>query len=310
MPLLSISNGEFERVRKLGRSLEVLQQFGHGRSTDQRRLQLWVVRLLRGSHRDVFSLFFLWRYRLMSLLKCLLSRKLFALVAATVVLSAAGIAFGQPIILIDGLDEANLASEGNWFTTHPNVNFAFTYNDVVATNLNPQLPGMAAQCTACSSSFHYTSTADKIGGAIGFGTNQLAFDANRAYAAIALTVNPGNALTSLTLILKDTDLPTFAAEDLQYGVPIPATPGDYVLTRTLNNPSFVFNAKDSIPNFQAGGLGLSEVQLQYPFGLSPAPDMDLTIHSVRIIAPEPSALRRRSGRLGPLWLRASSRQLK
>lgn len=225
----------------------------------------------------------------MNFSKCLLFRRLLVLVAAAVVLSSMGLAFAQPIVQINGLDEANLASEGNWFTTHANVNFAFTYNDVVATNLNPQLPGMAAQCTACSTSFNYTSTAAKIGGGLGFGTNQLAFDSNRAFAQISLTVNPGNTLSSITLILKDVDAPTFAAEDLQYSVPLPAAPGDYVLTRTLNNPSFVFNAKNSLPDFLAGGQGMTELQLQYPFGLpEPRPDMNLTIHDIRIRVPEPS----------------------
>ncbi len=227
----------------------------------------------------------------MNLSNCLLFKKLLVLVTATIALSAVGVAFAQPIVLMDGLDEANLAGEGNWFTTHANVNFAFTYGGIVATNLNPQLPGMAAQCAACSTSFRLASTATPDGGAIGFGTNQLAFDANTAFAEISLTVNAANTLGSFTLILKDVDAPTFAAEDVQYTVPLPAVPGNYILTRSLNDPNSFFNQKDGIPNFQAGGLGMTELQLQYPFGLAePRPVQDLTIHYIKIRVPEPSTL--------------------
>lgn len=209
-----------------------------------------------------------------------------ALIAAAGVLATGSNA--QPIILqIDGRDEANLASEGNHGTQNANVNFAFIYGEVVATNLSPNPPGPS------STSFHYTSTATPDGGGIGFGTNQLAFDASTAFGELTLTVNPGNTLPWLYLILKDVDPPTFAAEDLQYRIDIPATPGDYVLKRTLHDPTFVFNVKDGIANFNAGGQGLSEVQVQYPFGAfqAPNPHMDLTIHSIRIrMVPEPSSI--------------------
>ena len=229
----------------------------------------------------------------MNLSKRPLFRTALAAIAVAIVACATQLSFAHPVVVeFDGKDQANLASEGNWWTTHANVNFAFTYGQIETENLNSQLPGMAAQCAACSTSYHFRSTATPNGGAIGFGTNNLDFPAATSYAELSLTVNPNNALPWLYVILKDADAPFAATEDLQYRVDLPAAPGTYTLTRTLHDPTHVNAPQDSIPNFDVG-FGMREVQIQYPFGAfaAPNPHMDLTIHSLKIrTIPEPTAI--------------------
>jgi hypothetical protein len=224
------------------------------------------------------------------------------LVAATVVLSMATIASAQLPLIIDGRDEANLANEGNWGTYHnPPVQFAFTFLGVAADNptVGPGDPPMAC----CDKSFNFIGT--DFGG-LGFGISpDVAFPVATSYALLDLTVNAANTLPYLNLNLKDRDFvpPIFSnIEEHQWAMPL-GGPGTKRIKIWLGAPPS-FTGNPSPPGSVGQGpdfdpsLGLTEVQLQYPYGESCQPGgactgaiLDVTIHRFAIVAiPEPATL--------------------
>jgi hypothetical protein len=235
----------------------------------------------------------------MELSKRFCFRWLPVLAASAVVLSMATIGSAQLPLIIDGRDVANLAGEGNHPTWHnPPVAFAFTFGSVAADN--PTV-GPGDPPTAGDKAFNYTGT--DFGG-LGFGIQpDVAFDAATSYFVLDLTVNPGNTLPSLTLNMKDRDFvpPIFTnIEEHQWSVPLGAAGTKRVKIPLSDPPSFTGNPSPAGsvgpgPDFDPA-LGLNELQLQYPYGLSCQPGgsctgavMDLTIHRIAIVAiPEPA----------------------
>jgi hypothetical protein len=231
----------------------------------------------------------------MNLEKAGFCQRLLASIGTAVLLSMASVSSGATVLTIDGRDETNLAGDGNQATFHnPPVGFAFTFGGVAADN---PTSGPGDPYTASDTDFNYTGT--DFGG-LGFGLSpQLVFPAALAFAQMDVTVNPGNTVPSLTLNLKDIDAPTFAAEELQYTMTLGAA-GTKTISVSLATPDFINNPKNGIPDFISPAEGLSELQLQYPFGFGTGahpeagyvpPILDVTIHQIRItLVPEPSSV--------------------
>jgi hypothetical protein len=215
-------------------------------------------------------------------------------------LATVQIGSADPFVVIDGRDVGNLASEGNHATwNNPPVAFAFTFGTVAADN--PTV-GPGDPPTASDTAFNYTGT--DFGG-LGFGIQpDVAFPVESSYAVIDLTVNPGNTLPSMTLNLKDRDFvpPIFTnIEEHQWPIPL-GGPGPQRIKVWLGAPpSFTGNpsppGSDSPgPDFEPS-LGLTELQLQYPYGLSCQPGgscsggvLDVTITRIAIALPEPTSV--------------------
>ena len=143
-------------------------------------------------------------------------------------------------------------------------------------------------------------------GALGIGMDNVAFDASLFQIEIDVTAKAENELTHLVANLKDHDSDPFlgiTVDEHQYDMALPAPGQSATLTAMLAMPGFTQGSGDGIPNYDPIGLGLFELQLQYPFndgsgaehepGYVP-PVMALTIHEVRInmkpVVPEPSTL--------------------
>jgi hypothetical protein len=141
----------------------------------------------------------------------------------------------------------------------------------------------------------FNFTGNDFGG-LGFGISpDVAFDASTAKALIELTVNPGNTLPSLVLNLKDRDFvpPVFThIEEHQYTIPL-GQAGTYRILVPLATPGFTNNPtpSGSGPNFDAS-LGLTELQLQYPFGQGGSGAiLDVSINRIAIgNVPEPMSI--------------------
>jgi hypothetical protein len=231
----------------------------------------------------------------MNFLKAGFCQRLLASIGAAVLLSTASVGNAMTVLTFDGRDETNLSGDGNQGTFHnPPVGFAFTFSGVAADN---PTSGPGDPYTASDTDFNFTGT--DFGG-LGFGVSpQLVFSAAQAFAEIDLTVNPANTLPSLTLNLKDIDAPIFAAEELQYTMTLGAA-GTKTISVSLASPGFINSPKNGIPDFISPAEGLSELQLQYPFGLGTGahpeagyvpPILDVTIHQIRIVTvPEPSSV--------------------
>lgn len=237
----------------------------------------------------------------MELLKRVHFRWLSMLIVAAVLLSMGTISNAQLPLIIDGRDVANLAGDGNHGTYHnPPVAFAFTFLGVAADNPNAGPGDPPRDC--CDKSFNFTGT--DFGG-LGFGIQpDVAFPVATSYALLDLTVNPGNTLPYLNLTLKDRDAvpPIFTnIEEHQWPMPLGA-PGTKRVKIWLGAPPS-FTGNPSPPGSVGPGpdfdplLGLTEVQLQYPYGESCQPGgtctgavMDLTIHRFAIVPiPEPAS---------------------
>jgi hypothetical protein len=196
-------------------------------------------------------------------------------------------------LTIDGRDVANLAGDGNHSTFHnPPVNFAFTFGGVAGDNPNA---GPGDPPTNAETSFNFTG--NDFGG-LGFGTasaGDLSFPGTVIFQ-IDLTVNPANTLANLILNLKDADtlspVQVHLIEEHQYQLALGAA-GTKTLTVALSAPLFTNTPRDGIPNFDPGN-GLTELQLQYPFGAGGSGAiLDITIHEMRIldqitVVPEPA----------------------
>ncbi|HWL95351.1 MAG TPA: PEP-CTERM sorting domain-containing protein [Phycisphaerae bacterium] len=198
-------------------------------------------------------------------------------------------AAAENILTIDGRDAANLAGDGNHPPFHnPPVNFAFTFGGVAGDNPDA---GPGDPPTASETDFNFTG--NDFGG-LGFGTaaaGDLAFPMP-AFFQIDLTVNPGNTLTALDLVIKDAD--TLSPQQVhlieQHMYPLLlGAPGTKTLTVDLSTPFFTNTPRDGIPNFDPGN-GMTELQLQYPFGAGGSGAvLNVTVHEMRIV-PEPSTL--------------------
>lgn len=204
------------------------------------------------------------------------------------------------VLVIDGRDVVNLAGEGNWPTFHnPPVAFAFTFLNVAADNptVDPGDPPMAGD-----TNFNFTGTGF---GGLGFGIQpDVDFDVSTSFAVLDLTVNATNTLPFLNLNLKDRDFvpPIFSnIEEHQWPMPL-GGPGTKQIKIWLGAPpSFTGNpspaGSDSPgPDFEPS-LGLTEVQLQYPYSEGCEPGggctgaiLDVTIHQFSIVSiPEPAS---------------------
>jgi hypothetical protein len=211
--------------------------------------------------------------------------------AVVVTFGSANLAKAVDYLTIDGRDAANLAGDGNHATFHnPPVNFAFTFGGVSADNPDAG-PGDPPGPT--ETNFNFTGT--DFGG-LGFGTasaGDLAFPFP-AFFQIDLTVNPGNTLGSLNLNLKDADtlspVQVHLIEEHSYPLPL-GGPGTKTITVDLTSPTFTNTPRDGVPNFDSGN-GLTEVQLQYPFGAGGSGAiLNVTVHEMRITSvPEPATL--------------------
>lgn len=231
-------------------------------------------------------------------------RWVLASAALAILFASPRISSALDVLTIDGRDVGNLAGEGNHGTWHnPPVAFAFAFGSVAADN--PTV-GPGDPPTATDTDFNYTGT--DFGG-LGFGIQpDLAFPAATSFAVIELTVNPNNTLPTLVLNLKDRDqifVPPFSnVEEHQYLLGLGA-PGTKTLTMPLATSGFTNNPTPGAPNGPGSTpdfdplLGLSELQLQYPYSEGCEPGggctgavMDLTIHSIRIVnaVPEPSTI--------------------
>jgi hypothetical protein len=216
------------------------------------------------------------------------------LAAPALALAMSHLAPAQVYLTIDGRDAANLAGDGNHATFHnPPVNFAFTFGGVAGDNPDA---GPADPPTATETDFNYTG--NDFGG-LGFGTasaGDLAFPTTAIFE-MDVTVNAANTLANLMLNLKDADtlspVQVHLIEEHQYPLPL-GGPGTKTITAILSTPSFTNTPRDGIPNFDPGN-GLTELQLQYPFGAGGSGAiLDVTIHEIRILepgqVPEPATL--------------------
>jgi hypothetical protein len=211
--------------------------------------------------------------------------------APAVAFTLAHLATAQVYLTIDGRDVANLAGDGNHATFHnPPVNFVFTFGGVAGDNPDAA-PGDPP--TATETNFNFTG--NDFGG-LGFGTasaGDLAFPSTAIFE-MDVTVNRGNTLANLNLNLKDADtlspVQVHLIEEHQYPLALGA-PGTKTITAILSTPSFTNTPRDGVPNFDPGN-GLTELQLQYPFGAGGSGAvLDVTIHEMRIRAiPEPNTL--------------------
>jgi PEP-CTERM motif len=222
-------------------------------------------------------------------------RRLLVVAAVASLLAAAHVASAGIALTLDGRDAANLyTNPDNGFGYapyhQPPVNYAYTFGGVVATVMTPPT----------DTDFMLTGTDF---GAVGFGMDNVAFDASMYRIAMDVTVKPDNALTHLVIDLKDHDnnpLLGTVDEEHQYGLVLPA-PGETatIYSNCLNMPDYSAGGGDLIPNYDAVGLGLHELQIQFPYsegtgGGNPTPPMlSITVHSLRIEmkpVPEPSTL--------------------
>jgi hypothetical protein len=194
--------------------------------------------------------------------------------SVTLLLTAAQKSSAQTYITIDGRDELNLGSEGNHATYHgPAVSYAFTFGSVTAQNsadagANPSGP---------TSDFNYTSPGSSGSAGIGFGISDVSVP-QTAYLELQVTVNPGNAITSLTGDIKEAD-----GDEYQYSLPLPAS-GYADVFVPLTATGYQGSVGDNIPDDSP----LEEIQLQYPYAAGVA--MNVTVHSLQIVAPEPASL--------------------
>lgn len=214
------------------------------------------------------------------------------LVACAILFSMVDHSNAQRYLTIDGRDVANLAGDGNHATFHnPPVNFAFTFGGVAGDNPDA---GPGDPPTATETDFNFTG--NDFGG-LGFGTaaaGDLAFPTAMTVFEMDITVNLANTLANLVLNLKDADtlspVQVHLIEEHQYPLPLGA-PGSKTVTAVLATPSFTNTPRDGIPNFDPGN-GLTELQLQYPFGAGGSGAiLDVTIHEMRIrTIPEPGTM--------------------
>jgi len=225
----------------------------------------------------------------MNLSKAGLFRWRVATLAGALVLAMVSVGSAITVLTIDGRDVANLAGDGNHAPFHnPPVNFAFTFGGVAGDNPDA---GPGDPPTATETNFNFTG--NDFGG-LGFGTasaGDFAFNTPLARFEMDVTVNPANTLASLVLNLKDADtlspVQIHLIEEHQYQLPLGAA-GTKTITAILSTPSFTNTPRDGIPNFVPGN-GLTELQLQYPFGAGGSGAiLDITIHDMRIVeTPEP-----------------------
>jgi len=115
-----------------------------------------------------------------------------------------------------------------------------------------------------------------------------------AFFEMDFTVNRANTLANLNLNIKDADtlspVQVHLIEEHQYSIPLGAM-GVKTISIPLATPSFTNTPRDGVANFDPG-IGMTELQLQYPFSAGgTGAVLDITIHEIRIRAiPEPAAI--------------------